>query len=105
MSDPALASAFEKAFADALAGHTPAPPPPAEHLAAMGIEPQTLFGKSPAKVVGNFCTLWPMVKGFIQLASSVLGWFQPAAAAAAAAFIVAFEATALPTICPTPPAE
>lgn len=86
---------FEKVFADAMANHKPVPVP--EHAATA----MPLFGTSPAKVAGNFCTLWPMVKGFIQLAISVFGWLQPGAAAAAAAFIVAFETTALPTICPT----
>lgn len=91
------AASFNAAFKDALTKHT------AEFQAkakAAGVD-----DAREAVSVTDFCALWPKVKRFLGLAITALGWFKPSMAAAAQAFITAFESTVLPVICPvTPPA-
>jgi uncharacterized protein YpuA (DUF1002 family) len=55
---------------------------------------------SAAAARAELCADWPQIKGFIELAENVLGWFSPTSAAKAKQFVASFEATALPTLCP-----
>lgn len=96
--------AFEAAFKDALPEHLQ------EQTARAKAKTDQFAGTMPAAGllslpdinVGGFCKQWPKVKGFIDMAVTALGWFQPSTAATVKAFVTAFEKTILPVVCPTP---
>lgn len=55
--------------------------------------------------LGSFCTQWPKIKTFLNMAIRFASWFSPGPAAMAKAFLATFESTVLPIVCPIPPAE
>lgn len=71
--------------------------------ASMGM-PVPLFDSN--LTLGNFCSQWPTIKGFLTKIIWAARWFAPGPAAMAKAFVTSFESTVLPIVCPTkPPAE
>ncbi len=88
--------AFERAFQQALPGFSASMQAKAEEKhASMGMA----LG-SFSELSGSFCSTWPTIEGFINMAVGVFGIFRPAAAAAVKAFLVAFKAQFFPVICP-----
>lgn len=86
---------FNQAFAEALPGHE-------EKLHAKAMEKSAALGLAMPDLggaVGDFCSQWPKIKGFINLAVSVLGWIYPKQAAAVKAFLAATESTLIPALC------
>lgn len=73
------------------------------NTAGMG-EPVMLFDVK-ALSLGTFCTQWPKIKWGLNTLLRTFGWVMPGPAAMAKAFLVTFEATVLPIVCPVPPAE
>lgn len=101
--NPATASAFEAAYKQALPDALEeSKKRSADKHAAMGMS-MPLFETSIS--LGSFCTQWPKVKTFLNMAIRTLGWFMPGPAAMAKAFMAAFETAVMPIVCPKPPVE
>lgn len=68
-----------------------------------GVKLPDLAGAVDAAKAGRaeFCKDWPEIKGFIEMAEHLLGFFSPGSAAKAAQWVKSMEAVALPAICPT----
>jgi hypothetical protein len=96
--------AFQRAFTTAMQeGH-------AERYQAKAEEKTAALGLAmPAIDLGgltaNFCTEWPKIKGFVNMALGMAGWFYPKEAAAVKAFMAAAESTLVPAVCGTAAAK
>lgn len=96
------AATFQQKFAEALPAHAEQIHAEAQQKAdEHGMPLAALDMSSITGAAANFCTQWPKIRGFINMAVSTLGWFQPAIAASVKAFLAAAEATIIPTVCGT----
>lgn len=104
--NPAAASAFEAAYKKALPDELEeVKNRTAERFAAMAEMGMPMPLLDSVVSLGSFCTQWPKVKIFLNMAIRTVGWFMPGPAAMAKAFMAAFETAVMPIVCPKPPAE
>lgn len=92
---------FEAAFAEALPENVAAMKKKStEKHAIMGEAMPVAFLDIGSLSTAKFCTLWPKIEGFLNLAIGAFGWFRPVEAGQAKAFIAALKKTIIPTLCP-----
>lgn len=90
-------SAFHKEFDEALPNHAKSFVAKATEKSAV---PKAMgLAIDLGAATGNFCSNWPKIKGFINMALGMLGWIYPAQAAAVKAFLAAAEKTIIPALC------
>lgn len=103
------AVAFERAFQAALPNASKVMKAKVDDKAAKGLPMQAAMldinSLSASGVQETFCKNWPRIETFLNFAIGAVGWWMPAQAALAKAFIAAMKSTVLPLVCPVPPAE
>lgn len=100
---------LDKAFQQALKSHAQKAPDSAQAaMSGAGTSAEELGLASITDVIGQigaaqetFCAVWPKVRGFIKMAVSIFGIFQPTLAAKVSAFIETLDTKLMPMICST----
>lgn len=93
-------SAFEAAYQAALPGHL-------ETMAAKSADKSAKLGlmgmDDLQNIEASFCTSWPKIRGFLNMAIGMAGWLPQVAgiAAQAKAVLTAMDKTIVPSLCGT----
>jgi hypothetical protein len=103
--DKDILAALAEHYASSLPGHVDQAAGEVDRRMAQfaGVKMPDLAGAIDLAKTGRaeFCKDWPEIKGFIEMAEHLLGFFSPGSSAKAAQFVKSMEAVALPVICPT----